>query len=117
MSKFIRHVYLYILAMVDMCNLVTCLYQTPIFEWCVLWKESKNGRQKDIMCSKEIARLRAPNMLTTLDSIVNISEGPKCPFNWHKNLHFDNQEDIYMSSENYQETSYNLELHLLAILC
>ena len=117
MSKFVGHVRLCILVMVDMCNLATCLCQTPVFDWCVVWRESKNGCQKDIMCLKEIARPHAPNMLTTVDSIVNITRGPICPSNGHENLHFDNQEDIYMSSKNYEESSYNLDLHLLAIWC
>ena len=81
MSKFIRHVYLYIIAMVDMCNWVTCLHQTPIIEWCVVWRGSQNRHQKDVMCLKKIARLRAPNMLTTLDSTVNVIGGPICPSN------------------------------------
>ena len=35
--------------------------------------------------------------------------------NEHKNLHFDNELDISMSSKNYEESGYGLELELLTI--
>ena len=43
--------------------------------------------------------------------------GPVWPFNEHKNLHFDNEQDFYRSSENYEENRYSLKLDLLTISC
>jgi hypothetical protein len=52
-------------------NSITYLNQTPLFEWCVIRCESKDGHQKD-MCSEEI-ELHAPYLLTILGSeIINI---------------------------------------------
>ena len=61
--------------------------------------------------------LHAQNMIIILDSIVNITGGvgPIWPFNKHKNLHFDNAHDIHMSSKNYGESGYSLDLDLLTI--
>ena len=65
----------------------TCLTQIPIFEWfrCGF----KNIYQKD-MCSKKIG-LRAQNMITILDSIINIIGRIYMTRDEHKNLHFDNE--------------------------
>ena len=41
--------------------------------------------------------------------------GPTWPFHEHKNLHFDNEWDIHMSSENHEESNYGLNLDLLSI--
>ena len=56
-------------------------------------------------------------MITILGSIVNIIGGyqPIWPFNEHKNLHFDNEYDVHMSSKNYEESGYGLNLDSLAI--
>ena len=68
------------------------------------------------MCSKENG-LRAQNLITILGSIVNIIGGePIWPFNEHENLHFDDEWDIHMSSEKYEESGYSLNLDLLTIL-
>ena len=50
------------------------------------------------MCLEEI-RLYAINMITILDSIVNI-----WPFTKHKNIHFDIERDTHTSSTNYEES-------------
>ena len=42
--------------------------------------------------------------------------GPIWPFNGHMNLHFDNEGDIYVSSEIYEGSGLNLDLDLLTIL-
>jgi hypothetical protein len=60
---------------------------------------SKNGHQKEVR-SREIG-LHAQTMLTILGSIVNINwDRSIWSLNEHKNLHFDNEKDIHMSSEN-----------------
>lgn len=59
---------------VSMPNLVTYLHWTPMFECWVVRCKSKNKYHKD-MSLKEINRLRTQNLLTMLDSIVNIFEG------------------------------------------
>ena len=51
---------------VDMPNLVTHLDQTPILEWYVVWRGSKNRYQND-MFLKEV-RLHDQNMITILSS-------------------------------------------------
>ena len=49
------------------------------------------------------------NELTTLDSIVDlIGEGLHDHVNEHKNLHFDSDIDIDMSSENYEDIATTL---------
>ena len=53
--------------------LITYLHRTLIFEWDVVWHGSKNGYRKET-CSKEIG-LRAQNMITILNPIVNVIEG------------------------------------------
>ena len=40
---------------------------------------------------------------------------PIWPFNEHKNLHFDNEKDMYMSSKDYEESGYGLKLDWLTI--
>ena len=55
---------------VDVPNLVTYLYQTPIFEWCLVRCRSQYWHMKDA-CLKEIG-LRAHVILIILGSIVNI---------------------------------------------
>ena len=37
-------------------------------------------------------------------------------FNEHKNIHFDNEQNIHMSSKIYEEVGYDLHLDLLTIL-
>ena len=54
---------------VDMPNSVSSLNQTPIFEWC----GSKNRYQKNTCFVKDW--IACSNMMTNLDSIVNIIEG------------------------------------------
>ena len=38
------------------------------------------------------------------------------PFNEHENLQSDNEEDIHMSSKNYEESGYGLDVDMLTIL-
>ena len=77
--------------------------------WCGYKNRYQNGK-----CLKEI-KLYAHNMITNLDSIVNIIGEPIWPFDEHKNPHFDNEYDIHMSSENYEEGGYSLNLDLQTI--
>ena len=72
--------------------------------------EAKNGHQND-MCWKEI-ELRAQHLLTILDIIVNIIRWNYATFINTENLHFDNEQEIHMSSENYEESGYRLDLDL-----
>ena len=61
--------------------------------------------------------LPAQNMITVLGSIVNIIAGELIwPFNEHENLHFDNEWNIHMSSEKYEERGYSLNLDILTTL-
>ena len=39
----------------------------------------------------------------------------KRPFNEHNNLHFDNESYIYMSSKNYEESGYFLDLDAITV--
>jgi hypothetical protein len=55
-------------------------------------------------------------MITILGSIANIIGGYQ-PFMEHKNLHFDNEYDVHMSSKNYEASGYGLDLDSLAIFC
>ena len=57
----------------DMPKLNTTLIYTPIFDWCVVRCGSKTWHHNDI-CLKRIA-LRAPKVLTILDSIINMLGG------------------------------------------
>ena len=52
--------------------MVTDLNHTPKSQWCAVRCRSKNGHKKH-MCLKEI-ELSAQNVLTILNSIVNIVE-------------------------------------------
>jgi hypothetical protein len=63
------------------------------------------------VCSKEI-RLCAQNMLTILNSIVNLIREDLYD-HWHENLHFDNEWDSHSSSENYEANIYRKDLELL----
>ena len=47
---------------------------TPIFEWYVVGWGYKNMHQKGMICYNEIG-LHAQNMLTILDSILNVIGG------------------------------------------
>jgi hypothetical protein len=38
------------------------------------------------------------------------------PFNKHENVHFDNIQDVHVSSKYYKESSYDLHLDLANIL-
>ena len=62
-----------VLSKVDNPYVVAFLIRTPIFEWYGVWCGSETGYQK-AMCLKEIG-LRAPDMMTILDSIFNIIGG------------------------------------------
>ena len=71
--------------------------------------ECKNGQQKDIWW-KDIDQC-APNMLTFLNTMVNLVEGGAI---WSltniDDLHFEDEEDVYMSSENNEESGHDLDL-------
>jgi hypothetical protein len=86
---------------------------TPTFEWYEVRCGSRNRHQKD-MCLKEI-RLRAQNLLIFLGSVVNMIEGSCMTITDHESLHFDNELDIHMSSENYEANDYGHNLDLLII--
>ena len=51
-----------------------------------------------------------------LNSQHNWRGKSKWTFNEHKNLHLDNKYDVHMSSKNYEESGYGLDLDLLTIL-
>jgi len=60
--------------------------------------------------------LHAQNMLTILGSIVNMIGVTYMTLNEHENLHFDDEEDIYMSSKNYEANGYRHDLDSIIIL-
>ena len=68
---------------------------------CGLGVDLRTFTKKDV-CSKEIG-LRAQYLFAILGLIVNIMGGPMWPFNKCKNLHFDNESDMQMSSKNHEE--------------
>lgn len=76
--------------------------------------ECKNEHQKDI-CWKDID-LCAQNMLTILDTMVNIIGGGAI---WSltivEDLHFEDEEDVHMSSKTYEESGHMHDLDLLSI--
>ena len=83
------------------------------FKWCVNWHGFKNGYQED-MFRKEIG-LRAQHTNTILSSIIDIiglGGGVYDPFNEHKYLQFDNEQDIRTGSKNHEESGYRLGLNL-----
>jgi hypothetical protein len=55
--------------------------------------------------------VQAQNLKTILGSIVNIigMGGGIWPFDEHKNLLFNNEQDIYMTFKNYEEHGYDLD--------
>lgn len=56
-------------------------------------------------------------MITILGLIITKIEGTYMVcLNKHENLHFDDEHDIYMSSEVYEESDKGLKLHLPTIL-
>ena len=80
-----------------------------------LWISGSKNLYKKEMCLREIG-LCAQNMLTNKGLLVNIVGGLIWPFNEHTNIHFYNKWDNHISSENYEETCYALNLDLLTIL-
>ena len=96
---------------VDLSNLISYLYQTPRFEWCVVWCGSKIRCHTNTHLTKITPR--AQNMITSLNfaintTIYNLSMSTRIatsiqlyttinfatyirPFNEHENLHFDNK--------------------------
>ena len=60
------------------------------------------------MCSKHNSHLKFNSQ--------HIWGGPKWPLNEHENLHFDNEQDMYISSKNFKESGYDLGLVLQIIL-
>ena len=65
------------------------LIRSPIFEWYVVWCGTKNGYQKYI-CFEEVG-LRDQNMITILDSRINIIEGTYMTINEHNNSQSDHE--------------------------
>ena len=65
------------------------------------------------MCLKEIG-LHTQNLLTILDSIIN-TIGETYMIAKYEILQFYNSCDIYVSSKNYEESGYSLDLDLLTI--
>jgi hypothetical protein len=76
---------------------------------------SKNRHHKDIMCSKEIG-LHAQNALTILDSTVTMIRETYMTICEHKNRHFHNEEEIHMSSKNYEADGFGHDLNSLIVL-
>lgn len=54
-------------------------------------------------------------MLTMLGSIVNMIRRAICPLNKRENVHFDNEQDIHMTSENSEANRDGHNLDLLII--
>jgi hypothetical protein len=75
--------------------------QIPMFEWCKVRCDSRNGHPKDT-CLKEIGTHALPNLLTILDIIINILGIFLESFDNLKNLHFDNEYNVPRSSENHE---------------
>lgn len=67
---------------------MTTINQTSIFELYVVRRGIKKGHQKYLYL-KEI-ELHAQNLLSILDSKVNMIAERIRPLNGHENLHFDN---------------------------
>ena len=70
-----------------MSNSVSDLRRTPIFKWCMLRSEPKNGHQKEL-CWKEIGLL-GYILLTILDAIVDIVGGGGVDHLMIQNLYID----------------------------
>ena len=71
-------------------------------------------------CLKKIIGLCAQNILqcdinSRLNSQHNWRDRPIQPFNEHKNLHFDNKQDIHTIPLKYEECGYDLHLDMLTI--
>ena len=48
-----------------------------------------------------------------INPIANIKQGLILSANEHKNLHFNNEQNIHMCSKNYEESGYGLDLDAL----
>ena len=51
-----------------------------------------------------------------LGSVDNIGESCMTIFNAHKNLHFNNEWNVYTDSKTHKESDYGLDLDMLTIL-
>ena len=94
-------------------NMIPCLNWTHIFEWYVhlLWEHIPRRhmfKKNWIMCSKDDKHLKL-NSWHNQGNIYNY-------LNEHENLHFNNEQDIYMSSKIHKESGCNLDLEMLTIL-
>ena len=58
----------------------------------------------------------AQDMILSLDSIFKIIGRDLYDCNEEENLHLDNDQDIHMSIEIYEEAGYGLDLDLLTML-
>ena len=58
--------------------------------------------------------MHAQNII--ISSIINIILGTYMTLDEHENLQHDNEWDIHMSSENYEESGYGLHVDLLMVL-
>ena len=72
-----------------MPNSITYLNQTPEFERFVVWCGSKNRKGKRHVLERDWSACSKYDNHSRLNSQHN-GEGPICPFNKHKILHFDN---------------------------
>jgi hypothetical protein len=73
------------------------------------------------MCLNEIG-LHAPKMYTILSSVVNIiGQETYIPIDEHKNLHFDNEEDIHVTPKTLYDKllrpQFRYANHLVPIAC
>ena len=79
-----------------------------------VWCGFPNGYRKDIF-SKKIGR-RAQNLLTILGSRISVIGADLYDRLLSMRMFaFDNEQDIHMSSEHYEESVYGLDLKLLTI--
>ena len=90
------------------------LIEPPIFEWCVIRCEFKNGHQKGIMrFERDWAECSKFDNYSS--SIVNIIGDPIWLFKKKENLHFHYEYHVRTSSEEDEENGYSLDLGLLII--
>ena len=82
---------------------------TPTFQWYMVRCGSKNEHQK----GRHVFRSDR-NMLTILDSIVNMIGPPIQPLNEHGNFHFDNGCHVHMTSKNHEANDLDWDLALIA---
>lgn len=105
-----------LLIKLDVPNSVFDLERTPLFEWCILECESKNGHHHVVngdwtVCSKFVNHSRC-------SSKHNLGSGEdRCDHSiFQEKLHYINDLDSHMGSQYYKEGGRRHDLDLLIIL-